>query len=90
MKGEKGRIPLKIPKGKALINVNKRAWLHIIMGAILVIVNIIFFGVGTVGWMSRIEEKILITLYALPSIYVTMNYTWMKIQGEKVGEEFDE
>jgi hypothetical protein len=85
---KKGRV--KVPKGKVLINVNKRAWLHIIMGSVLVIVNVIFFGVGTVGWMSRIEEKILVTLYALPSIYVTMMFTWMKIQGEPVGEEFDE
>ena len=87
---KKNRVPIKIPKGKALINVNKKAWLHIIMGIILVIVNIILLGVGTVGWISRWEEKILVTLYALPSIYVTLMFTWMKIQGEKVEDEYNE
>jgi len=85
---KKSRVPIKIPKGKALINVNKKAWLHILLGVILALVNIVLLIVGSVGWIQRWEEKIMVVLYAIPSIYVTLLFTWMKIQGEKV-EEFE-
>lgn len=75
---------IQVPRGKAFINVDKRSWLHIIVGLALVIVNFILFGIGTVGWASRWEEKVLISAYALPSIYVTLSYTWWKIQGQRV------
>lgn len=87
---EERKQRLKIPKGKALININRKSWLHIIMGGLLVIVNLILLFVGSVGWLQLWEEKIMVTMYAIPSIYVTMNYTWMKIQGTKVGDEYDE
>jgi len=75
---------IQVPRGKAFINVDKRSWLHIIVGLALVIVNFILFGIGTVGWASRWEEKVLISAYALPSIYVTLSYTWWKIQGQRI------
>lgn len=75
---------IQVPRGKAFINVDKRSWLHIIVGLMLVIVNFILFGIGTVGWASRWEEKVLISAYALPSIYVTLSYTWWKIQGQRI------
>ena len=75
---------IQLPKGKAFINVDKRSWLHIAVGLTLVTVNLILFAIGTVGWASRWEEKVLITAYALPSIYVTVKFTWIMIQGEHV------
>lgn len=84
---KKERVKLNIPKGKALINVDKRSYLHLILGAVLVLVNMAILIVSTVGWMQVIEEKILVFMYAVPSIYVTGKFTWMMIQGKQIEDE---
>jgi hypothetical protein len=87
---EKKKRRIIIPKGKALIDINKRSWTHIIIGTLLVIVNVTLFFIGILGWVTHIEEKLLIMAYTLPSIYVTLNYTWIKIQGKPIEENEDD
>lgn len=80
----KHRIP--VPKGKALITINRRSWVQIIVGSLLVLANLFFFGTSLMGNVV-ITEKILVISYTLTTIYVSMKYTWNEIQGEKIEEE---
>ena len=82
---KKSRIPIKVPKGRALISVDKRAWIHIGMGIFAVILNIIFLGISLMGNLPLMERSLVIG-YTITMIYITANYTWLKISGKKVEE----
>lgn len=83
---KKSRIPIRIPKGKALININRQSWIYIIMGVISTILNSIFLGISLLGKLPA-TELVLILCYTLSMIYISANFTWIKIQGEKVKDE---
>ena len=83
------RVKVKVPRGRAVISVDKRSWLVIIVGTIIVLVNLVLLFASTLGYMQRWEEKVLVCLYCIPTIYITANYTWIKIKGEKVSLDDD-
>jgi hypothetical protein len=86
----KKKINVDVPKGKALITIDKRSYLSIFLGLGILMVNLGFLVGAFIGIVSLWEQKLAIVIYTVPAIYVTGNFIWYKIQGQKIEDDMIE
>lgn len=72
---------------KVVISTNRGSMFNMFIGVGLIGVNIILLIASTVGWISKMEEKILVVSYVIPNLYVIFNFLKFKLSLTKPDED---